>query len=185
MDERKRNNWLDITKKIVIIQIHWISYKTWKFSLENRKLLSIKKKSAKLVDSLSYIVWRWREKNEYCWVEKKSQQNWSTHFHTKYKNLARKSKTGEYKKKPSKMVDSLSYIIWRWRKENEYCWVEKMSQQIDWLISRYIWDKLYVCESDITFFVQIRLTQEWSSFSRMMLWWSDCSASMTMLKIVV
>ena len=157
MDERKRNNWLDITKKIVIIQIHWISYKTWKFSLENRKLLSIKKivskigrltfihcmemkgkerillsrkkKSAKLVDSLSYIVWRWREKNEYCWVEKKSQQNWSTHFHTKYKNLARKSKTGEYKKKPSKMVDSLSYIIWRWRKENEYCWVEKNNQQ--------------------------------------------------------
>lgn len=49
----------------------------------------------------------------------------------------------------------------------------------DWLVSCYIWDKLVVCDSDITFFVQIRLTQQWSSFSRMMLWWSDCSASTT------
>lgn len=41
----------------------------------------------------------------------------------------------------------------------------------------YIWNKLVVHESDITIFVQIPLTHQWSSFSRMILWWSDCSAS--------
>ena len=41
----------------------------------------------------------------------------------------------------------------------------------------YIWNKLVVRESDITIFVQIQSTHQWSSFSRMILWWSDCSAS--------
>ena len=50
-----------------------------------------------------------------------------------------------------------------------------------WRISLYIWSKLITLDSDITIFVQIRLTQQWSSFSRMILWWSDCSASMIVL----
>ena len=56
-----------------------------------------------------------------------------------------------------------------------------MNKAKQWRISRYIWSKLVVRDSDITIFVQIRLTQQWSSFSRMILWWSDCSASMIVL----
>ena len=56
-----------------------------------------------------------------------------------------------------------------------------MNKQKRWRISRSIWSKLVVCDSDVTKFVQIRLTQQWSSFSRMILWWSDCSASAIVL----
>ena len=54
-----------------------------------------------------------------------------------------------------------------------------MNKQKHWPISRYIWSKLVVCESRITIFVQIRFTQQWSSFSRMILWWSECSVTIT------
>ena len=53
-----------------------------------------------------------------------------------------------------------------------------ISKNIDNFLVLYE-NKLRVCHSGITFFVQIRLTHQWSSFSRMMLWWSDCSASIT------
>ena len=60
-------------------------------------------------------------------------------------------------------------------------WMIKMNKQKHWPISLYIYNKLVVCESDITIFVQIRLTEEWSCFSRMMLWWSVGSASTVVL----
>ena len=78
----------------------------------------------------------------------------------------------------SKWIDPTSYIIWKWRKEKEIREYDKLNKRIDWPISRYIWYSVSSGESYIETFVQIRLTQQWSSFSRMILWWSDCSASM-------
>ena len=54
-----------------------------------------------------------------------------------------------------------------------------MNKQKDCRISRSIWNKLYVLDPYRRIFVQIRLTQQWSSFSMMILWWSDCLASTT------
>jgi hypothetical protein len=79
------------------------------------------------------------------------------------------------------LVVSTSYTIWSWPQEQRNSWMTRTNKPNDCLISRYIWNNRFVCDPGITIFVQIRLTQQWSSFSRMMLWWSECSASMTVL----
>ena len=72
-------------------------------------------------------------------------------------------------------------MIWSWRKEKKIADRKNLNQQKVWLNFGYICSKLKVDESRITKVVHIRLTQQWSSFSRMMLWWSDCSASTAVL----
>ena len=42
-------------------------------------------------------------------------------------------------------------------------------------------DNSLVCDLDIAVFVLTLLTEQWSCFSRMMLWWSGCSASAVVL----
>ena len=92
----------------------------------------------------------------------------------------KKKKRNSWMKIMNKQILWLDFILYMKVKERN-SWMEKMNKRKHRRISRYIWNKLNVCDSDITFFVQIRLAQQWSSFSRMMLWWSDCSASITVL----
>jgi len=92
-------------------------------------------------------------------------------------------KRNSWMKNSNKQIDLFILILYMRMKEGKKwnSWMIKMNKQKHWPISRYNYNKLLVCESDITIFVQIRLTEEWSCFSRMMLWWSVGSASTVVL----
>ncbi len=50
-------------------------------------------------------------------------------------------------------------------KKKEIADWEENNKSKHFLLPRYTWKKLIVCDSDVTIFVQIRLTQECSSFT--------------------
>ena len=104
-------------------------------------------------------------------------------LHMRYENEGKEKEIAECKKM-NKAIDCLKLHM-RYESEGEEKEIgewEKKNKQKHWRISSYIWSRVVVCDSDIRNFIQIRLTQQWSSFSRMILWWSDCSASTTVLQ---
>ena len=107
---------------------------------------------SKIVASISYYIWEWIDRKHFAYSLYMNKQNRCFNFILYIK------------------LTSMAIILLI-----RYIWISKMLA----LTLLVIWNKLIVCESDKRFFVQIRLAYQWSCFSRMILWWSNCSASMT------
>ena len=111
-----------------------------------------------------------------------SQQNLLLNFISNMKLIWRKRICRRKKNEPAKSFAQLHIQYEVDMKEKNLQTKKKWASKIFCSFLAYIWNKVLVCEYGITIVVQIRLTHQWSSFSRMILWWSDGSASMTVLK---
>jgi len=159
------------------------SYAIWKWRRGKRNSWIQKNELATGLTRTSYAIWKWRKEKEIAECKKMNKPMHCLKLHMRYENEEEKKEIGEWEKM-NKQLDCLKLHM-RYESEGEEKEIgewEKMNKQKSWRISSYIWSKVVVCDSDIRNFIQIRPTQQWSSFSRMILWWSDCSASTTVLQ---